>query len=64
MADFNFMTRPIAIDLGTANFLILQDDKIVVDEPAVVAFCQGSGRVIAIGRSHQCQALDWLLEDK
>lgn len=50
MADFNFMTRPIAIDLGTANFLILQGDQIVVDEPAVVAFNQGSGRVIAVGR--------------
>lgn len=30
---FSFLTQELAMDLGTANTVILQDDKIVVDEP-------------------------------
>ena len=36
MGLFSF-TQEIAIDLGTANTIIMCDDKIVVDEPSVVA---------------------------
>lgn len=46
----NFFTQGIAIDLGTANFLVVQDNKIVVDEPSIVAFDRRSGKVIAVGR--------------
>src|SRR5690606_34773760 len=46
----NFFTQGIAIDLGTANFLVIQDDKVVVDEPSIVAFDRRSGKVIAVGR--------------
>lgn len=31
------LTQEIAIDLGTANTIIIADDEIVVDEPSVVA---------------------------
>ena len=31
MAFFDFMTQEIAIDLGTANTLIIHNDKVVVD---------------------------------
>ena len=34
MGLFSF-TQEIAIDLGTANTIIMCDDKIVVDEPSV-----------------------------
>ena len=39
MGFFSFftLTQEIAIDLGTANTIIIHDDKIVVDEPSVVA---------------------------
>jgi rod shape-determining protein MreB len=37
MGLFNFMTHHIAIDLGTANILIVHNDKVVVDEPSIVA---------------------------
>ncbi len=47
---FNFFTQGIAIDLGTANFLVIHNDKIVVDEPSIVAFDRITGNVIAIGR--------------
>jgi rod shape-determining protein MreB and related proteins len=45
-----FFTQEIAIDLGTANSLVIHEDKIIINEPSIVAFNQRSGRVIAIGR--------------
>ena len=36
MGLFSF-TQEIAIDLGTANTIIICDDQVVVDEPSVVA---------------------------
>ena len=37
MGLFNFFTQEIAIDLGTANTLIIHNDKVVVDEPSIFA---------------------------
>ncbi|MDB5242915.1 MAG: cell shape determining protein MreB/Mrl family, partial [Spirosoma sp.] len=37
MGLFNFLTSDIAIDLGTANTLIIHKDRIVVDEPSIIA---------------------------
>mgnify|MGYP001303412385 CR=1 FL=1 len=37
MGLFDFMTQDIAIDLGTANTLIIHNDKVVVDQPSIVA---------------------------
>jgi len=53
MGLFNVFTQEIAIDLGTANTLILYNDKVVVDEPSIVAIDRQSGKVIAIGRKAQ-----------
>jgi rod shape-determining protein MreB len=54
MSWFNsFFTQEIAIDLGTANTLIIYNDKVVVDEPSIVAVDRTTGRVIAIGRAAQ-----------
>jgi rod shape-determining protein MreB and related proteins len=50
MGFLNFFREDIAIDLGTANFLVMQGDKVVVDEPAIVAYSRSSGKVLAIGR--------------
>jgi rod shape-determining protein MreB len=47
---FNFFTQELAIDLGTANTLIIQDDKVVVDEPSIVAVDRRTGETIAVGR--------------
>ncbi|MBC8110167.1 MAG: rod shape-determining protein MreB, partial [Verrucomicrobia bacterium] len=49
MGLFSFLTSDIAIDLGTANTLIIHKDKIVVDEPSIIAKDRISGKVIAIG---------------
>jgi len=44
------MTEDIAIDLGTANTLIIHDGKVVVDAPSIVARDRNSGKIIAIGK--------------
>ena len=50
MGMFDFFTSDIAIDLGTANTLIIYKDKIVVDEPSIIALDKVTGKVKAIGR--------------
>ena len=50
MRFFNFFTQELAIDLGTANTLIIQGDQIVVDEPSIVAIDRKSGEIIAVGQ--------------
>ena len=47
---FSFLTQELAIDLGPANTVILVDDKIVVDEPSIIAFDQNTGKPIAFGQ--------------
>ena len=49
MGFLDFFTSDIAIDLGTANTLIIHKDKIVVDEPSIVAMKRSSDKVLAIG---------------
>ncbi|WP_018477706.1 rod shape-determining protein [Pontibacter roseus] len=50
MRFFNFLQQDIAIDIGTANFLVLHQDKVIVDEPSIIAFNYTTGEVVAIGR--------------
>ena len=49
MSFFDFWTESIAIDLGTANTLIIHNDKVVVDSPSIVAIDHKSGKIIAVG---------------
>jgi rod shape-determining protein MreB len=48
MGFFKFV-QEIAMDLGTANTIIISDDKIVVDEPSVVALDRRTDKMIAVG---------------
>ena len=50
MGLFDFLSQEIAIDLGTANTLIIMNDKVVVDEPSIVAKDIQSGKIVAIGK--------------
>ena len=50
MGLFSFLTKEIAIDLGTANTIIIFNDKVVVDEPSIVAIERNTGRIIAVGK--------------
>ncbi|MBO7646036.1 MAG: rod shape-determining protein [Prevotella sp.] len=48
MGFFSFV-QEIAMDLGTANTIIMQGDKIVVDQPSVVAIDRDTNQMIAVG---------------
>ncbi len=50
MGFFSFLTQEIAIDLGTANTVIIHNDRVVVDEPSIVAMERNTGKVIAVGK--------------
>ncbi|MCC8018557.1 MAG: rod shape-determining protein [Rikenellaceae bacterium] len=43
------LTQELAIDLGTANTVIICDGKIMVDEPSIVALDYHTGKLVAIG---------------
>ncbi|MDR3189348.1 MAG: rod shape-determining protein [Prevotellaceae bacterium] len=49
MGFLSFFTQELAMDLGTANTVIIHNDRIVVDEPSIVAIDQNTGRLIAVG---------------
>ncbi len=50
MGLFSFLTKEIAIDLGTANTIIIHNDKVVVDEPSIVAIERDTKKIIATGK--------------
>ncbi|MEZ5041414.1 MAG: rod shape-determining protein [Saprospiraceae bacterium] len=49
MKFFSFFKQELAIDLGTANTLIIQDGQVVVDEPSIVAIDRRTMETIAVG---------------
>ena len=52
MARFNsnFLSRDMAVDLGTANTLVyVRGEGIVLSEPSVVAVREQDGRAVAVG---------------
>ena len=46
----SYFSSDLAIDLGTANTLIIYNGKVVVDEPSIVALDVHSGKLVAIGQ--------------
>lgn len=55
MGLFSF-TQEIAMDLGTANSIIIHNDKIVVDQPSVVAIENKTDKLLAVGeKAHQME---------
>lgn len=46
---FSFLTQELALDLGTANTVIFQNDEIVLDEPSIVALENNTDKLIALG---------------
>lgn len=47
---FSFLNQELAIDLGTANTVILMNDQVVLDEPSIVAIDNNNGKCIALGK--------------
>lgn len=50
MRFLNLFKQELAIDLGTANTLIIQNGEVVVDEPSIVAINRRTEETIAVGR--------------
>ena len=50
MGLFSFFTKEIAIDLGTANTVILHNNQVVVDEPSIIALDTQTKTVKAVGK--------------
>lgn len=50
MGLLNLFSSDIAIDLGTANTLIMHNDQIVVNEPSIIAVNSFTGDLVAVGR--------------
>ena len=50
MKLLSFFTQELAIDLGTANTLVIEDGQIVIDEPSIVAIDIRTGQPIAVGK--------------
>lgn len=53
MGLFSFLNKELAIDLGTANTLIIYKDQVVVDEPSIVAINRKTEEIIAVGKKAQ-----------
>jgi rod shape-determining protein MreB len=50
MKFFNFFRQELAIDLGTANTLIIQNGEVVVDEPSIVCVNRATNETVAVGK--------------
>lgn len=48
---FSFLNQELAIDLGTANTVIYQNDEIVLDEPSIVAIDNNTNKCLALGKT-------------
>ena len=48
MGLFSFLAEEIAVGLGTANTLIIHNDKVVVEEPSIVAIDKQTGKILAV----------------
>ena len=53
MGLFDIFSQDLAIDLGTANTLIIHKDQVVVDEPSIIAINRRTGAVKAVGMQAQ-----------
>lgn len=59
MGLFSF-TKEIAIDLGTANTIIIHNGKIILDEPSIVAVDTKTGKMVAVGHEAKLmQGKEW-----
>ena len=50
MSKLFTFTQSIAMDLGTANTVIMQDNQVVVDQPSVVAIRVADDSMLAVGK--------------
>ena len=57
MPKLSFFTQSIAMDLGTANTIIMQDNQVIIDEPSVVAIRTADDPLHSVAKG-TCLALE------
>ena len=62
MGLFSFFNREVAMDLGTANSIVIYNDQVVIDEPSIVAVDRNNNKVIAVGK--RAQLMDGKTDNK
>ena len=50
MGLFSFFNREVAMDLGTANSIVIYNDQVVIDEPSIVAYDRRANKIVAVGK--------------
>ena len=53
MGLLSIFNKEIAMDLGTANSIVIYNDQVVIDEPSIVAFERNTGEIKAVGKEAQ-----------
>ncbi len=53
MGLLSFFNREVAMDLGTANSIVIYNDQVVIDEPSIVAYDRNNNKIIAVGKRAQ-----------
>jgi len=62
MGLLSFFNREVAMDLGTANSIVIYNDQVVIDEPSIVAVDRNNNKVIAVGK--RAQMMDGKTDNK
>ena len=62
MGLFSFFNREVAMDLGTANSIVIYNDQVVIDEPSIVAVDRNNNKIIAVGK--EAQRMDGRTDNK
>ncbi len=53
MGLLSLFNKEVAMDLGTANSIVIYNDQVVIDEPSIVAVDKVTGKIIAVGKRAQ-----------
>ena len=53
MGLFSLFNRELAMDLGTANSIVIYNRQVVIDEPSIVAFDKTTNKIMAVGKRAQ-----------
>lgn len=62
MGLLSFFNKELAMDLGTANSIVIYNDQVVIDEPSIVAFNKNTNKVEAVGK--RAQLMDGKTDNK
>ena len=53
MGLFSLFIRELAMDLGTANSIVIYNEQVVIDEPSIVALDKTTNKIMAVGKRAQ-----------